>query len=418
MLRVILTTFQNQKAKIVLWCLVALSILLFARIAIKSIWTYKNIIATTSATKSANALLQTIIESYNNSHSMSKLKLHEISTFDKSTNLYSGENIDFAVIAPGTPIPNGFEVIASLNEEKIVLVSHKGNHFEQLRDVGNATINIVNINDYDEGVLRKLFDFFETTEQRNKINVISLDNFLTSKILPNRIVYAFFLNSFSSTSHKIFKTSVQKLRDKLDVTEIDLAALDDSSYLFFSSTIKKGELSIHPLLPWEDIDTVSAFTYLVARTSVSEEVISRMLTFLNASKKLILDKVSRDAFLNVEGISESKNIAFHRGYKKFLNGENEGFFQKNYDTIYILGVALAAVFSFIYSNYKKRKRKADESHIGILTVFEDLEEDWYEDLPSEDKQKILKVKKVLSDLILHRSNKKNILTNSLIGFLV
>jgi len=369
MLRAILTTFQNQKSKIVLWCLVALSILLFARIAIKSIWTYKNIIATTSATKSANALLQTIIESYNGSHSVSKLKLHEISTFDKSANLHSGENIDFAVIAPGTPIPNGFEVIASLNEEKIVLVSHKGNHFEQLRDVGNATINIVNINDYDERVLRKLFDFFETTEQRNKINVISLDNFLASKILPNRIVYAFFLNSFSSTSHNIFKTSVQKLRDKLDVTEIDLAALADSSYLFFSSTIKKGELSIHPLLPREDIDTVSAFTYLVARTSVSEEVISRILTFLNASKKLILDKVSRDAFLNVEGISESKNIAFHRGYKKFLNGENEGFFQKNSDTIYILGVALAAVFSFVYSNYKKRKRKTDESHIGTLLAF-------------------------------------------------
>jgi hypothetical protein len=93
----------------------------------------------------------------------------------------------------------------------------------------------VNTNDYAEGVLRELLDFFETTEQRNKINSISLDNFLESKILPNRVV----------------------------------------------STIKKGELSIHPLLPSEDIDTVSAFTYLVARTSVSEEVISKILTFLN-----------------------------------------------------------------------------------------------------------------------------------------
>jgi len=172
------------------------------------------------------------------------------------------------------------------------------------------------------------------------------------------------------------------------------------------------------LLPSEDIDTVAAFTYLVARTSVGEEMIARILTFLNASKKLILDKVSRDAFLNVEGISESKNIAFHRGYKKFLNGENEGFFQKNSDIIYILGVVLAAAFSFVYSNYKKRKRKADESHTGILTVFEDLEKDWYEELPSEDKQRVLKAKKVLSKLILNRSNKKNVVMNALIGFLV
>jgi len=245
-----------------------------------------------------------------------------------------------------------------------------------------------------------------------------LDDFLVSKIVQNSVVYVFFLNTFSSTSHKIFKTSIQALRNKLDVIEIDLAALADYSYLFFSSTIKKGELSIHPLLPSEDIDTVSAFTYLVARTSVGEEAISSILTFLNASKKLILDKVSKEAFLNVEGISETKNIAFHRGYKKFLNGENEGFFQKNSDIIYILGVALAAVFSFVYSNYKKRKRKADESHIGILELFKDLEKDWYENLPSEDKQRILKVKKILDNLILHRSNKKNVLMNSLIGFLI
>jgi uncharacterized membrane protein len=120
----------------------------------------------------------------------------------------------------------------------------------------------------------------------------------------------------------------------------------------------------------------------------------------------------------VEGISEAKNIAFHRGYKKFLNGENESFFQKNSDTIYILGVVVAAIFSFIYSNYKKRKRKTDESHTEILEAFEDLEKNWDEDMSSEDKQKILEAKKILSDLIIRKSNKKTILTNSLIGFLV
>ena len=225
MLRSILTTFQNQKSKIVLWCLVVLTMLLFVKIATKYLWSYKNIIVTTSATKSANTLLQTVIESYNGSHALSKFKMYEINAFDENTSLSNGERIDFAVIAPGTTIPNGFEVIASLNEEKIVLLSSKRNHFEQLKDIANATINIVNSNDYDEGVLRKLFDFFETTEQRNRINTISLDNFLESKTLPNRVVYAFFLNPFSSTSYKMFKTRIQKLRDKLDVTEIDLARI-------------------------------------------------------------------------------------------------------------------------------------------------------------------------------------------------
>jgi hypothetical protein len=342
--------------------------------------------------------------------------MYEVSNLDESVRSKDRHGIDLAVIPPGTVIPNGFEVIASLNEEKVVLMSHKGNHFEQLRDISNATFNIVNVNDYDEGVLRKLGDFFDIAGQLNKIYAISLDNFLESKVLPNRTVYVLFLNPFSSTSHKIFKTKLQRLREKLDIIEIDLAELTDYFFLFFSSTIKKGELSIRPLLPDEDIDTVSAFTYLVARTSVSEETVYNVLTFLNASKKLIFEKVSRDALINIEGISESKNIAFHHGYKKFLYGENEWFFQKNSDLIYLFGVILTGIFSFIYSNYKKRKTKVAKPYTEVAQFFKDLEEDLYEEISSEDRDKILRAK--LSEFIIHKSNKKNILLNSLIGFMV
>ncbi len=418
MLHSIFINLQSRKSKVFLWCLAVLAILLFSRMVIKYLWAYKNIIATTSATKSTNTALQTIVESYNSSHSLSKLKMYEISNFDENIRLNNGERADFAVISPGTVIPNGFEVIASLNEEKIVLFSHKGNHFEQLKDIRNATVNIVKMNDYSEGVLRKLFDLFEVIDQRNKIDIVSSANFLESKILPNRTVSAFFLNPLSSASTSMFKTKIQRLRGKFDIIEVDLAKLADYSHLFFSSIIKKGELSIHPLLPDEDIDTVSAFTYLVARTSVNEEVIYRILTFLNTSKKLIFDMVSRDVLINIEGISESKNIAFHRGYKKFLYGENEWFFQKNSDLIYLSGVILTAIFSFIYSNYREKKLEADESYIGILELFEDLERSWNRDLASADKQQLLKAKKILCEIIVHRSNERNIFTNSLIGFMV
>jgi hypothetical protein len=122
--------------------------------------------------------------------------------------------------------------------------------------------------------------------------------------------------------------------------------------------------------------------------------------------------------INIEGISESKNIAFHRGYKKFLYGENEWFFQKNSDLIYLSGVILTAIFSFIYSNYREKKIEADESYIGILELFEDLERSWDRDLTGADKQQLLKAKKILCEIIVHRSNERNIFTNSLIGFMV
>jgi hypothetical protein len=60
---------------------------------------------------------------------LTKLGLSETSTFNEGTSVSHRARIDFAVVAPGSPIPTGFEVIASLNEEKMILMSAKGSHF-------------------------------------------------------------------------------------------------------------------------------------------------------------------------------------------------------------------------------------------------------------------------------------------------
>src|SRR5262249_57072498 len=115
MLRSLFIYLRDQKARLLLVCFAALALLLFARIIIKYTGTYNSIIATTSATHSANTLLQSLIESYNSSHSLSKFEMHETSHLDAIARLKA----DFAVVNPGTVIPNEFDVIASLNEEKI-----------------------------------------------------------------------------------------------------------------------------------------------------------------------------------------------------------------------------------------------------------------------------------------------------------
>jgi hypothetical protein len=81
-------------------------------------------------------------------------------------------------------------------------------------------------------------------------------------------------------------------------------------------------------------------------------------------------------------------------------------------------VILTGISSFIYSKYKRRKTKVDKSYAEIVQFFENLEGDFYEEKSNEDRDKILKAKKTLSEFILHKSNKKNILLNSLIGFMV
>jgi hypothetical protein len=90
MLQSIFTNIKNHKSKTLLWCSVVISFLLFSKLVIKYVWAYKSTIAVTNATKSANTVLQTIVESYNSSHSLYKLKMYEISNFDENMRLSKG----------------------------------------------------------------------------------------------------------------------------------------------------------------------------------------------------------------------------------------------------------------------------------------------------------------------------------------
>lgn len=301
---VFLSNLWQQKSTLLIVFCVAVSVGLLAKVVMKYVWTYQSTIALMPATKAANTALQTVVERYNSSHTLSKLRVYASNTVHDSTRGPHGEEADFVVVSPGQGIPNNYSVVAALNEEKVIVLSHKSNRFTRLTDIRDAVIHIVHVHDYDELVLKKVFTFFHVDAQKNTINSIPLDTFLASKIVPKRVVYAFFLNPFSAAAEAIFRASGARVCDACSLIEIDLATLAEEARLFFSVSLKKGEVRMRPLLPVEDLDTVSAFTYLVARASVRDEVVYRLLSFLYASRQAIQEKVAREVSLTIDGLSE------------------------------------------------------------------------------------------------------------------
>ena len=92
--------------------------------------------------------------------------------------------------------------------------------------------------------------------------------------------------------------------------------------------------------------------------------------------------------------------------------------QRNADLIYIVGVGLAALSSVMYSQYKKARKKVDDSCAEILDLFTGLDPYDLNNMPTEEQKKIAQLKGMMCDLIRHRSNKKNILLHSLIALMV
>ena len=81
-------------------------------------------------------------------------------------------------------------------------------------------------------------------------------------------------------------------------------------------------------------------------------------------------------------------------------------------------MVLAALSSIVYSQYKKRKKKADASCAEILELFTGLASYTLYHVPLEEQKKIAQLQEMMCALTMQRSNKKTILLHSLVALMV
>ena len=146
-------------------------------------------------------------------------------------------------------------------------------------------------------------------------------------------------------------------------------ALAQGSPALETITVPRGAYGGGPTLPPEDYETVAVSTRLLARSSVRDSVVGDVTRVLFANRPAIAAIAPLANRMEAPATNKGSAIPVHPGAAAFLDGEEETFFEKYSDFIYIGAMLLSVMASAaaaLISRFDTARRQQVEELIENL----------------------------------------------------
>ena len=152
-------------------------------------------------------------------------------------------------------------------------------------------------------------------------------------------------------------------------------ALSQLSPALEAKSLPRGAYGGAPALPAEDVETITVTTRLYARSRVSDSVVGDVARIFFTERPAIASLAPAANRMEAPATDKSSTLPVHPGAAAYLNGEEETFFEKYSDYIYIgamllsvLVSASAALFSRLNSSRRVRAENLIERLLDHLAA--------------------------------------------------
>ena len=110
-----------------------------------------------------------------------------------------------------------------------------------------------------------------------------------------------------------------------------------------STEIKAGAFGGAPPQPEETIETIGVNHYLVARNTLSEDVVADLTKQVFAMRQVLATEIPSSAKIETPDTSKDGPVPVHPGAAAYIDGELKTFFDRYSDLLY-LGLMLVSFF--------------------------------------------------------------------------
>jgi TRAP-type uncharacterized transport system substrate-binding protein len=149
-------------------------------------------------------------------------------------------------------------------------------------------------------------------------------------------------------------------------------AIAERNPVYESSEIKAGAFGGSPPRPEESVDTIEVHYYIVARRTLSEQVVADFTKHLFASRQSLAAEISAAAKIEKPDTGKDASVAVHPGAAAYLDGEFKSFLDRYSDFLYLglmavsfLGSGLVGLFSYNKADDRVRRLRSLERLLEI-----------------------------------------------------
>lgn len=277
---------------------------------------------------------------------------------------------DLAVIRTDVALPDDAQTVVILHRDAALLAAPGGGAVHEIADLAGHAVGIVHRGAGNEAMLTTALAQYDIRPE--DVTVVGLEPEGVAGALKDRKVDAVMAVDVLSSPHlRDIVKAVAAAGDGppvlVPIAEADAIAQRSPGYE--KQEVVRGAFGGTPPRPAEEYDTISITHRLVANENVSQDLISDLTRFFLTEKMQIAASVP--IARRIEAPSTDKGLALpaHAGSAAYIDDDEQTFFDKYSDMIYIgamlLGV-LASGATAVLGRIQSRRTASLETSVGRL----------------------------------------------------
>jgi TRAP-type uncharacterized transport system substrate-binding protein len=217
-------------------------------------------------------------------------------------------------------------------------------------------------------------DDLKRPNEAGKIGVIQFDpNNVASAIKDNNVDVIMSVGPVGSRITADAIAAATRGKEAPTFLKIDASeAIAEREPIYESGEIKAGAFGGSPQRPEEDVETIEVHHYIVARKTLSEQVVADFTKHLFAIRQSLAAEIASAAKIEKPDTDKDAAVPVHPGAAAYLDGDLKTFFDRYSDLLYwglmamsVLGSGFAGLLSYSKADDRVRKLHTLEQLLEI-----------------------------------------------------
>jgi TRAP-type uncharacterized transport system substrate-binding protein len=258
-----------------------------------------------------------------------------------SAKLIEDDLADLAVVRSDIPMPTNAATALVLDHLYLLIAAPAGAHYSNVSELKGKRIAIVSSEAYSEANQR-LFDlikaqYFMPSDALTEkpVELSGLTKLLQDGEVDAVLAFGRFDSQQLSETVQILSHSVSPPEPPVFIPILESNAIAKKFPGLEATEILRGAFGGSPSQPTENVETIGATLRLVARTDLANSLISDVTRLILAARAPAAAVAPVANYIEAPNTNKAGVLPTHPGAAAFLDGEEETFFEKYSDIIYI-----------------------------------------------------------------------------------
>lgn len=297
-------------------------------------------------------LMTAIASRLASSKSPVRLKVIDKGTALAATQAFAKGEVDLAIVRPDLGDMSNARTVVLVTNGVLLMIALPGNKIESIEELKGKTVGVVGgpVNKRLINALDKEYDLTRSKVQFKELAPTEIADAVKSKQVQALMIVAPISEHYLTQIRNFFPRDAKQKATLLAVDSAGAIAAVERSYESYD--LPKGTIRGSPAIPDDDLTTLRVPFYLVAKSTVSNDLITDLTKAIMEGRSSMISEYPLVAQIAAPSTEKDAAIPIHPGAGAYFGGDVPTIFDKYGDQFFYASMLLGMLSSVVAAIWK------------------------------------------------------------------